>query len=292
MATNEPSPSPSAEGPRLPPGVALAWGLDPPSTRGPKPALTVDQIVAAAMALGDEGGLAAVSMSKVAQSLGYTTMALYRYVKSKHDLLALMVDVGCGPPPAELFEPAPSWREATERWARAILARYQGHVWIFGVEVFGPPIMPNQLAWLDVFLRGMADTGLSYNDQLSTSLLVDGYVRSWAQLSDGLNRAIATEGTTSTPPPNVMAMLVTEDRYPALAPMIAAGEFDGGENEGDDFNDIFEYSLERILDGIEVLVDRMAATPRPASRPKPTTPKRATRPAPKQAATKKPASRR
>jgi AcrR family transcriptional regulator len=267
MATTD-RPPPPAETPQLPPGVALAWGLEPPSSRGPKPALSLEQIVAAAIALGDEGGLAAVSMSKVAQSLGFTTMALYRYVKSKHDLLALMVDVGCGPPPAELFEPAPSWREATDRWARAILQRYQGHVWIFGVEVFGPPIMPNQLAWLDAFLRGFAETGLSAQDQLSTSLLVDGYVRSWAQLSDGLKRAAASEGTTTAPPPEVMAMLVTPERYPALAPMILAGEFDDdGEDTDAGIDEIFEYSLARILDGIEVLVDRVAAPP-PAAKVK------------------------
>jgi AcrR family transcriptional regulator len=252
--------------PELPPGVALAWGLQPMASRGPKPTLTLDQIVRTAIELADEGGLPAVSMSKVASALGFTTMSLYRYVTSKDDLLALMVDVGCGPPPPELLEPAASWREAVDRWARAILRVYQQHVWVFGVKVSGPPIMPNQLAWLDAFLRGLADTGLSSQDQLSSSLLVDGYVRSWAQLADGLTQAIEAQGTTTTPPQNVMAMLITPDRYPALAPMIAAGEFDGGENEGDDVNDIFEYSLERILDGIEAHIEKTAAAARKPAR--------------------------
>ncbi len=255
---------PAAPRDGLPPGVALAWGLQATARRGPKPTLSLDQIVNAAIELADAGGLAALSMSKLADALGFTTMSLYRYVTSKDDLLALMIDVACGEPPAPLLDPAPSWREAIDRWARAILLVYRQHLWALHVPISGPPIMPHQLAWLDALLRGMADTGLSAQDQLSTALLVDGYVRSWALLSDGLLQAATRPSDADAPPSALLGALITADRYPALAPMIAAGEFDDDE---DDLEDIFDFALARIIDGVDSLVQHQPAarSPRPRS---------------------------
>ena len=74
----------------LPPGLDLLWGRREPGRRGPKPGLSVDGIVAAAVRLADAEGLEAVSMARVAKELGFTTMSLYRYVTSKDELLQLM----------------------------------------------------------------------------------------------------------------------------------------------------------------------------------------------------------
>jgi len=48
-----------------------------------------------------------------------------------------------------------------------------------------------------------------------------------------------------------MRELLDPARFPALAPMIAAGEFDDGE---DDLDDIFEFGIARVLDGLEALI--------------------------------------
>ena len=60
--------------------------------RGPKPGLTVEQIVGAAVALADEEGIEQLSMRKVADRLGTGAMSLYRYVPGKTELLELMYD--------------------------------------------------------------------------------------------------------------------------------------------------------------------------------------------------------
>jgi AcrR family transcriptional regulator len=58
--------------------LALLWGSDQPTrTRGPKPGLTVQGIVRAAIDLTDSEGLAALSMRRVAERLGVGTMSLY-----------------------------------------------------------------------------------------------------------------------------------------------------------------------------------------------------------------------
>ena len=70
----------------LPRAVALAWGVAANPQRGPKRELSIERIVDAAIAIADEDGLAAVSMSSVAAALGL------------HDDVALPVRDGQGRP--------------------------------------------------------------------------------------------------------------------------------------------------------------------------------------------------
>ncbi|WMT39475.1 TetR/AcrR family transcriptional regulator [Paenibacillus sp. D2_2] len=79
----------------LPLGVALSWGLVEPPKRGPKREMSIEKIVKAAITIADEEGLSAVSMNRIATTLGFTTMSLYRYVPGKDDLLLLMMDAAC-----------------------------------------------------------------------------------------------------------------------------------------------------------------------------------------------------
>lgn len=64
----------------------LLWGA------GARGGLSLERIVRAAVELADAEGLAAVSMRRVAEGLGFTTMALYRHVPGKGELVDLMRD--------------------------------------------------------------------------------------------------------------------------------------------------------------------------------------------------------
>lgn len=79
--------------------VELLWGTRQRPKRGPKPALTLEGIVAEAVAIADVDGLAELSMQRLAQGLGFTKMSLYRYVPGKAELTALMLDSALGAPP-------------------------------------------------------------------------------------------------------------------------------------------------------------------------------------------------
>ncbi|GAB3418455.1 TetR/AcrR family transcriptional regulator [Flindersiella endophytica] len=85
--------------PELPPVVAKLWGRETVARKGPRPRLDLETITAAAINLADAGGLAAVSMSSVAERVDVATMALYRYVGSKDELLTLMAEAALPPPP-------------------------------------------------------------------------------------------------------------------------------------------------------------------------------------------------
>ena len=89
----------------LPAAVAAAWGVRAHPGKGPKPGLSLERIVAAAVKIASRDGLDAVSMSRVAAELGASTMSLYRYVNAKDELVKLMIDAAWGSPPAPEAEP-------------------------------------------------------------------------------------------------------------------------------------------------------------------------------------------
>lgn len=53
----------------------------------PRPALSKERVLRAAVALADQGGIASLSMRKLAQELGVEAMSLYNHVRNKDDLL-------------------------------------------------------------------------------------------------------------------------------------------------------------------------------------------------------------
>ena len=127
--------------PELPRAVALAWGVATHPQRGPKRELSIERIVDAAIEIADAEGLTAVSMSRVAASLGFTTMSLYRYVTSKDDLILLMQERASDVVvPDSTAEQDWSWREGVTAWVLAIRARYREHPWLVDIPVSGAPI--------------------------------------------------------------------------------------------------------------------------------------------------------
>jgi len=71
-----PGTSAPAAGSVLPDSVAAAWGVRARPHKGPKPALSLERIVAAAVRIADTDGLDAVSMGRVAAELGAAAMSL------------------------------------------------------------------------------------------------------------------------------------------------------------------------------------------------------------------------
>lgn len=243
----------------LPASIAAAWGLRGPPTKGPKPALSAERIVEAAIELALSDGLGAVSMSRVAASLSSSTMSLYRYVAAKDELLALMVDTALGDPP-EAPEDEDGWRDGLSRWAWAYHDALCRHPWVLGIPISGPPITPRQTAWLEYGLEALRNTGLAEGQKLSVILLLSGYVRNEATLMSDLGAASASAGGEIMPRwGRLLARVTSADMFPALHAALASGAFD----QDDDPDDEFVFGLHRILDGIDVLV---LGRPPPADR--------------------------
>ncbi|MFI0354596.1 TetR/AcrR family transcriptional regulator [Actinomadura sp. 9N407] len=230
----------------LPASIEAAWGLHTRPGPGPRPGLSLERIVHAAVQLASDQGLAAVSMVQVAKRLGVSTMALYRYVAAKDELLDLMVDTGIGPPPAD--RPDPGWREGLSSWAWDYLAVLRRNRWILQVPIAGPPITPNQIAWLERGLTRLRGTGIAENEKLSVIMLLSGFVRNWAGLTAGIQTAGDRRPQISHG--SALTRLIDARRFPAVSAAIAAGAID---DDGDDSDAEFTFGLDRILDGVDAL---------------------------------------
>lgn len=237
----------------LPASIAAAWGVRERPSKGPKRGLSLARIVEAAIKVAVSQGLGAVSMSRVAGELGAATMALYRYVATKDELLMLMVDAAAGLPPA-VRERDEGWRKSLARWASAYLAVLRRHPWIVRVPISAPPATPNQIAWLEEGLRSLHDTGLSEREKISVILLLSGFVRNEATLAADLEAAQLASGTTEEETMSaygrLLARLADPARFPALHAVIAEGVFD----TPDAPDEHFSFGLDRVLDGIEALI--------------------------------------
>jgi AcrR family transcriptional regulator len=246
----------------LPASIEAAWGLRERPTKGPKRGLSLERIVEAAMKVAASDGLAAVSMGRVASELGVSTMALYRYVAAKDELLALMVDATWASPPA-VPAPGESWRAGLARWAWAELEVYRRHPWVLRVPISGPPATPNQVVWLERGLRCLRDTGLAEGEKLSVMLLLTGFVRNWATLEADLAEAARAAKAAGAQDAmsgygRLLARLTDAERFPALHAVIEAGVLDQP-GDSEDLDAEFVFGLERVLDGIEALVRARAA---------------------------------
>ena len=232
---------------QLPPSIELAWGLREVGSRGPRRALKLEQIVAAGIAVAQGEGVGALSMARIAKELGVGTMSLYRYVAAKDELLTIMVDtvLGAPPPPA----PGEDWRAGLTRWAVALRTEYHHHPWALRVPISGPPLGPNNVAWLANALDALAGTPLSEQGKLSTVLLVSGFVRNDATLTADF--AAASGGEQVMPGyGRLLARLTSAEQFPSLHAAIASGALD----DPDDIDAEFNFGLERILDGVAALM--------------------------------------
>jgi AcrR family transcriptional regulator len=236
----------------LPASIEAAWGLRERPHKGPKRELSLDRIVEGGIRLADSEGLAAVSMGRVAAAIGASTMALYRYVTAKDELLELMVDSAHGSPPAP--EPAEGWRPGLARWAWAELAAYRRHPWALSVPISGPPLLPNVVAWVESGLQSMSGTGLSEDEKMSVILLLTGYVRNAATVAvqvDAAFLAAAPEGQDAMSAySRLLGRLIDPYRFPGLTAVLASGALE----TADEWDHEFTFGLERTLDGIGVLV--------------------------------------
>jgi AcrR family transcriptional regulator len=241
-------PEPTEE-PQLPPSIELLWGLREAGSRGPRQGLSLARIVEAGISVAQTEGVAALSMARIAKELGVGTMSLYRYVESKDELLQTMVDTALGAPPAP--GPGEDWRAGLMRWAVAVRAAYHGDPWALRVPISGPPLGPNNVAWLDNALAAMADTPLTEQDKLSCVLLVSGFVRNDVTLA--LDFAQASGGAPQMPGyGQLLARLTTAEELPSLHRAIASGSLDDPDDPDVEFN----FGMARILDGIAALVSR------------------------------------
>lgn len=234
----------------LPRAVAIAWGTHVEPQSGPKRGMSHEKIVEKAIEIADEHGLAAVTMARLAEALGFTTMSLYRYVANKEELFLLMLGseaVFPGPSP----KPSNDWRKDLRAFADWVREMYRAHPWLLDITR-GPTsvLMPGSVRIADQGMRVLDPLDIDEGGKVSLLLIITSYIASFAQLERDLSRQEELRFG-----PDAMAELgevITASKYPHVAPLLLAGGFVGG--EADDADVDYDYNL-----GLDLLIDGLAA---------------------------------
>jgi AcrR family transcriptional regulator len=252
---------PTEDTPPLPPGLDLLWGRRGGGTRGPKPGLSVDAIVETAVAIADAEGLDAVSMARVAHELGFTTMSLYRHVGSKDELLQLMWNASAEGA-EELALEGDGWRARIRNWAIVQREMLDRHPWITQMPMAAPPMAPNSLTFVEKGLEALDASGLVDAHKLRVIGLISSYTLSEARMANDAARAaqhssMLTDGGTPTPSwtfESLLRELADQPTYPRLH-QIAWSEKIGENPSGFDEQEEYQFGLDRILDGVQTLIN-------------------------------------
>ncbi|QSB16386.1 TetR/AcrR family transcriptional regulator C-terminal domain-containing protein [Natronosporangium hydrolyticum] len=229
----------------------LLWAGGERATRGPKPGLSLDQIVAASIDLADTEGIDALSMRRVAAALGVGAMTLYRYVPNKAVLLNLMLDRVYDPTEEAKLIEGKDWRGMLEAIARNGFQQYLAHRWLLQVNWSRPVLGPNSLAGMELLVTGLTDTPLTDREKIMVITLLDGYCSGLARhqvqyIAAAAETGISDEDFWQTQLPTLERAMAT-GAYPVMA-TLAEDSFDAS------WESTFELGLRAILDGLEQLV--------------------------------------
>ena len=191
---------------------------------GRRAPLSRESVLAEGVALADEGGLAALSMRRLAGRLGVEAMSLYNHVSAKDDLLDGMVDLVAG----EMALPAvgADWKaemRARATSAHAVLLRHPWSPLLFLSRINTGPAV---LARLDATIGCLVNAGFSYAEADHAWNAIDSHVFGFTLQM--LNFPFAPEEYARMAA--AYLPMVPEDRLPymrALTIEVAEGRHDG-----------------------------------------------------------------
>jgi AcrR family transcriptional regulator len=165
----------------------------PTPRRGPRQQLDLDDILRAGIAMADAEGLAAVSTRAIAATFGKTAMALYPYVGTKDDLLALMQDHASAMP--DWHDPGTSLEDDLRGWALALFGVYLDHPWLARRPWSQATQGPHEQDWLERLLRILDRWAVPPDTRPSTVTMLYATVRATAETTAAYRRMDEREAT-------------------------------------------------------------------------------------------------
>lgn len=238
--------------------VRLLWRahVAAETRRGPRQRLSVDDVVAVAVAMADRDGLAGLSVRTVSASLGVKPMSFYTYVPSKDALVALMVDAVAAED--EPFDGGEPFRARLTWIAESVRDELIRHPWLLEASSWRQVTGPNRLRRYERQLEQLVDTGLSDIDSDRViSTLTAFAVGNARETLDA--RRTPTESTLSDSQwwdivGPALSDVMPQDDFP-LAGRVGAHVGELFQAPGDPTG-TFAFGLERLLDGIEAHATR------------------------------------
>ena len=215
----------------------------PSPTPDTRATLRRESVLATAVALADAEGLEAVSMRRLADTLGVVPMALYKHVADKEDLLDGMVDTVIGevPPTSDLR--ADQWRAAVHETLLATRAVVTRHPWARRAletrTVRTPVVLGHMERVSQLFLRAGFSPDLTHHVMHLLGTRIWGFS---AELFDeSAGGARARRRTSGEPDPR---------DYPGILAIAADAHARRPDATSCDEDFEFGFALDVLLDGI------------------------------------------
>jgi AcrR family transcriptional regulator len=204
-----------------------------------RPALTRDRVVAAAVAVADRGGLAAVSMRSVGRELGVEAMSLYHHVAGKEALVDDLADWAFTQIPVPPLD---------EDWRTAMLARAHGardvlsrHPWALGLLESRKRPGPAVLRHHDAVLGNLRRNGFSVTLAAHAFSALDAYVYGFV-----LTELNLPMGSGESAADFAAGLALPEGAYPYLVEMMTEQVLGRSYAYADEFG----FGLDLILDAL------------------------------------------
>ena len=218
------------------------------SHHGSEATLTREVVVRAAIDVADAEGIDGLSMRRVSSELRVTTMALYRHVGSKDELVTAMVDTIHREAPLPDLPPA-DWRRALElamQWEWGI---FRDHPWIARLTpAAGPVLSPGLMANTEWMLGVITAQGRSPDAALQVITILAAYTSGMALQAE---QAVVEEHELG-----LDAEQWWKFRAPEFARLAAEGRFPVmfSVSGPPDVDEVFTVGMQRLLDGLAPLI--------------------------------------
>jgi AcrR family transcriptional regulator len=211
----------------------------PPSSPSPSP-LSRERVLQAALQLADEGGLALLSMRKVAQTLGVKAMSLYNHVANKDDIIDGIVDIVVSEIEVPRFDL--DWKTAMRRRAISAHEVLLRHPWATMPLVSRISVGPAMLRYVDATIGCLREAGFSYEMADHAWNAIDSHIYGFTLQE--LNFPIEASEYAETAASFISH--IPPDQYPymnELSQYVIDGTYDGLHD--------FEFGLDLILNGLD-----------------------------------------
>lgn len=214
---------------------------DQPATRQP---LTRDRVLAAAMALADREGMAALTMRSLAADLGVGPMAIYHHVANKEEVLDGIVDLVF----AEIAVPQPGspWRAALRERATSARAALARHPWAIPLMDSRAVPGPATLRQHEAVIGTLREGGFSVAHAATAYSLLDSYLYGFALQES----AMPFNGPEEVPE---VAEAILQQMEPEAFPYLEELAAQHVLQPGYDYGTEFEVGLDLVLDALERL---------------------------------------
>src|SRR3954469_14815770 len=214
--------------------------------RGPRRALTENEILDAALGLLDDGGPEAASVRGIAARVGVAPNAVYTYFPGKAAVLKALAERLLGEVDHDVFaDRERPWRDRVEALALELRERLSAHPGAVGLMINSRMDGPNALALNERLLQLLADAGLDPTGAARASRLFFVYVFGSLVLEvAGAQQAAPLPPEADRVASRLVAFSATPaDRFPlSAAAATTMADFISTEQ--------YLWGLRRVLDGL------------------------------------------